>query len=473
MLIVAVHFGPHTAELTDRIPIGVSTAAYPAIISLREFRFSQAEKYGGYVSVQYGSMELAPNAFTATNPELSSWPPPETLDQVTIQWIPDDGSSPFYLPSNFVAQLESASAGKLVYQLRPAITYDNTVLDQHYTGTVVNCFAAACATLGLTLNYLWAAYPSPSVDWVATGDNLLIDNLSNLAKFYNHRFFIDGSTLYLIGDQIPAIADINITSSDAQSIEYSWGNRCREITTDYIVSSVNDITIDVVETGAMGTYAVISELQIAKSAGGIMAFPSAVAAPVYDPSNPPWHMIDGNVGTLFSGPNPGSLISFAVSTGGICEYAITAHATLYANTPTKWKLSAKNPATGISSHVAVVSSEDWTAGEVRKFQVPDAITMTAAYANPDGGDGIMHIAPSCHTVYSDMVSALHHIATELLADNARIIMPIRQIKPGQQLNLDDTTTVAGETIRFEMLARDITYDFTKGLVVVEGARSPI
>ena len=78
--------------------------------------------------------------------------------------------------------------------------YTTTETAKTYNDTLEDIFTTACGVsqLNLTLNTDAARGTSPAVNYTVANESMLIDNLSDMAAFFSHAFYIEDGTLYLI-----------------------------------------------------------------------------------------------------------------------------------------------------------------------------------------------------------------------------------------------------------------------------------
>lgn len=480
MLQVEIVHGVSDLLLTDRIPSdGGPRSMIPAIVSLSELRIAPSAMHGGMISSEYGTVTILPSLFAhAAIEDNTWWPPPRVLRQITLAWWPEDGSAVVNLPAGTVGWLESWDSSGVTYSLHHGDDLYNTIVkNQRYTGALTTVFNSACAVWGLSLVTTWARSPSPTVDWVAQGDNRIIDNLDALARFYSHAFFIEDSLLYLV-DMTAANAITTaaaLTSADIKSVQYSQSQPILNFAADFNPPYVKSLRLKFLATNAGSSQVQVVRFWVAKSVGANMARASSVSATASNPSYPVANLTDSDEATYWlSGFSavPGVTLTATNSTGQIAEYAIGAGEATLDYAPTQWELWGYNEWSSGYEYIQDVQSIGWALGDLRKFAVPDGISWPLKRDNPYEtayriGE-TMVVSPSCHTVYGNIFSALASISTVMNIKRCRITLPIRGIKPRQTVTLTDTTTAAGKTITATLRVDSITYNFDAGEMTIEG-----
>jgi len=163
----------------------------PQISSYMPTKFGTAQRWGGYAEAKFGSRSFSPELFN------NHWPPPNTItvkDQLTES---DEASAVTVFEGNL--HLNSYNEMEISYNSYGAL-FSTKETDAVYNDTLVNIFTTAVGVtkLNLTLDSTAARAVSPAVVYTATGEKMLIDNLSDMAAFFSHAFYIENGTLYLI-----------------------------------------------------------------------------------------------------------------------------------------------------------------------------------------------------------------------------------------------------------------------------------
>jgi len=147
-------------------------------------------QYGGYMRPQYGSITFIPTLFK------NDFPPPETIES-SIK-VGDTESGAIQLCESLCSlglydrEIISYNAIGTAKQ-----DYDS---DNSFSGTLIDMFNWACdsSRLNYTLDTTHARTPSPAISKTLSGDNLIVDMLSEASAYFSHYFYIEGNTLYLI-----------------------------------------------------------------------------------------------------------------------------------------------------------------------------------------------------------------------------------------------------------------------------------
>ena len=485
MLYVDILHNLTNIAVTDIVPVDppVAYPAIPAVISLDQFRFAQSSPHGGMFWGEYGNLVMALDLFPriadiggALGPDVAWWPPPQFLEQVTVGWVDKSGAL-WQAPQLFTAWLETWSAAGAVYSLRPTDLYDETVTDYHYTGTVVEVFTSAASTLGLTLNATTARAVPPPIDWVATGTNRILDNLDQMAKWSAHACWIDGSTLWLADTQVDSASGVHVlTMGDVIGAEYLQPPPYRKFSAPFDPPRINRVRLKMLERqGGTTGGAAVAAVKVPPSNGGGLEVPTTIQASNSRSGYPVSNLVDGNAATMWIGDStPSVTVTAIVSSRQIVEYALTASTNVTA-TPARWQLYAYNEWTFTYDYVALVESGDWTAGEVRRFQVPDQInwqveadnSYTSLSATYRLGDTYT-VQPACNPSWSYINSALAYIKTEMTRKRCRYSLPIQGINPRARVSLTDNYTTPGRNVVSWARVDALVYDFAAGTMVVEG-----
>lgn len=476
MLYVSLYHGANSIAVTNRVAAWWSeTAVLPYVVDLSELRIAQSARSGGWYRGEYGTITLLPNTFSETAVDFPDWwPPPTVIEQVSIAWYPGDGVTPFVIPVVLTGWLESWDTSGVTYSLRRSDDYEETVIDRWYDGTLANAFSEVCTALGLTANYGWARSPSPDVDYRAMGETSVLENLTAMCAFFSHRFYISGSTAYLIDSMADAVDNAVLTSADIRSVEYLQPAPVKRVVGAYSPPYVKRIKLEFQERQDAGTSVVLAEFDVAKYYGGALINADALIVSAYQSGYPSTNLWDDNNATVWiSGADtvPGVTLTAQVVYGQICEYAMTAYTSDPDYSPVRWSLYGYNGWTGEYEYIGNVESLDWTAGEQRRFSVPDPITWQIQVENTYGSNSLgdeYEVNPVCHTNHTLITEALEDVVEEITRPRCRYTLPIQEIIPSQKVTLMDTTTVSGEVITSWIRVESLTYDFNQGIVTVEG-----
>ncbi len=163
----------------------------PMVSSFTATKFGTAKKWGGYASAKWGNRSFSPDLFS------SDWVPPATITVKDKLTDSDEASSITIFEGNLhLSNYDESTVNYNAYG--EAFTSKET--DAVYGDTLENIFATACGAtkLNLVFDSTAARAISPGVAYTASGEKMLIDNLSEVAAFFSHAFYISGGTLYLV-----------------------------------------------------------------------------------------------------------------------------------------------------------------------------------------------------------------------------------------------------------------------------------
>lgn len=167
----------------------------PLIINSSAPKFGLEREYGGFAFPKFGGRTFSPDLFNA------DWPPPKTI--YVKDFITDDTEENAIKVFEGVLHLDSYDEARITYNVLMD-EFDVLITDEVFgdpsAETLVDVFTWAVdpARLNLTLDSSAARSPSPDVSYTASGENVLIKVLSNIAAFFSHGFYIENGTLYLI-----------------------------------------------------------------------------------------------------------------------------------------------------------------------------------------------------------------------------------------------------------------------------------
>jgi len=174
------------------------------VMSFTQVRYSTAKKYGGGVFPIFGTLVLDPTLFDA------DWEPPVSC-AVKVEMTATTEAAAVLLFEG------TAHRSKLA---RDSVTYvlkqvdDSTVQTISFTGYLKDEFATACTTLGLTLDFSNTTRAATlDTQYTPSGERDLLAALSDLATFFSHYFWIEGSTLYL-ADCLDNLSTVALTEFD-------------------------------------------------------------------------------------------------------------------------------------------------------------------------------------------------------------------------------------------------------------------
>lgn len=477
MLLVTLISGVKGVIVTDAIPADTApTGAVRAIIEFSEFRQSTPTYHGGFVRTEYGTITLTPSLFA--DPGLGWWPPPTIIEQISVNYTPPETGVPFDIPQTFVGYLAEINSKGVTYSLWPSDEFAETATEEFYSGTLNTVFTAACSTLGLSLNATYARSPSPTVKWQTSGEHSLLDNLNDIAKSLCHRFYISGTTLYLVDCFLDNGSTITVANNEVIEVSYPSIGPYKQFCAEYNIIKPTRIQLEILALQGGGSSCILCEVDIAKAVGASLMAPDAIYANWFDPSYPYTNLVDSNTATFWvSGGGAGTnlALQMAVTSGQIKEYALQARASGSLYPPSEWRLSITDEdmyadaATPVV--VGIVEADGWTALEQRRFTVPEAtmmITRDKYYSTTHNLGEVYQISPICQTDYNLIKNSLANIDTTVSRARTRVKIPIRHILPGQRVEIADASICENVSITAWLRADSITYNFTDHYMVVEG-----
>ena len=437
-----------------------------AVVSLGQLRIATRQPWGGWAEPEYGDLVLLPSVFSA------AWPPPRTCAvTVLLGATGEAGARVLFTGTAYLAEIRRDAIVYTLYGPEHATEID----DATYTGTLAAVFAAACATLGLTLNATYGRTTSPAVLYAATGKERLIDRLSDLAAFFSHRFYIEGTTLFLVDCLRGNGATLALTEFDALPGAYTASPPCKRFVADYPLPPPTFIKL-VFEASTGGGYS-CSLAEIKLNRNGDMenlVAPTLLLASQSHESYPIDNAKDGNAATFWgSDVNgvPGVEVRASIGSGvPLYGYALQAHPTTVANyAPTRWSVSGYCAARAVYKFFCRHDASDWTAGETKKFELPKDINAPVELAGAHPFGDVIQVSPACHTTYANILSALGNIKTIMGRTRVQLRLPLDVAtlpRIGQKLTLTDESLAA--TTSVWALVSAITYDFDTWTCVVEG-----
>lgn len=186
MLLVELNL-PSGLRRVSNEPLALDHWWSPSVASLSSIKIATQKPWGGWMKPIFGSIDLIPDVFDA------DWPPPISFD-ITIRFG-SAGESGARIIFEGTAHRQTIKRDGILYRLYGQ-EYKATVT-QSYKNPLHTIFANHCATLGLTLD-LSGTSRNPDVDYVTTGERILINDLSDMAAFCSHGFYIESGVLYLV-----------------------------------------------------------------------------------------------------------------------------------------------------------------------------------------------------------------------------------------------------------------------------------
>ncbi len=163
----------------------------PYISAFTATKFGLPQPWGGYARPRWGNRSFSPDLFS------SNWPPPATI--TVKDMLTESTEAAAITVFEGTLHLEGHTEESVNYMSFGA-DFTTKVADAVYSGTLLSIFTTAVGVgqLNLTLDSTAARVVSPDVDYTASGEKMLIDNLSDMAAFFSHGFYIENGILYLV-----------------------------------------------------------------------------------------------------------------------------------------------------------------------------------------------------------------------------------------------------------------------------------
>ena len=436
-----------------------------AVVSLGQLRIATRQPWGGWAEPEYGDLVLLPSVFSA------DWPPPRTC-AVSV-WLGQAGETGARLLFTGTAYLAEIGREAVVYALYGP-EYATEVEDATYTGTLASVFAAACATLGLTLNATYGRTTSPAVLYAATGKERLIDRLSDLAAFFSHRFYIEGTTLYLVDCLRDNGAILGLTEFDVLPGAYTASPPCKRFVADYPLPPPTKVKLAFNETSGDNHGCQLAELRLNHNGDmDTSVTPATLTASASHASYPINNARDGNAGSHWysgDGKVPGVSVEASYGAAKLFGYLFQAHNTSVTNhAPVAWDVYGWCANRSQYKLMGQGSAANWAVSEIKKFELPKEVNapIELAGSHPFGDE--VPVAPACHTTYAQILAALGNIKTIMERTRVQLRLPLDVAtlpRIGQKLTLTDESLAATTSVWARVSA--ITYDFDTWTCVVEG-----
>lgn len=435
-----------------------------SVVSLGQLRIATPHPWGGWAEPEYGDLVLLPSVFAA------DWPPPRTCAvSVYLGSTGETGARLLFTGTAYLAEIGREAITYTLYGPEYATEAGATT----YTGTLASVFTAACTTLGLTLNTTYARATSPAVRYVADGQQRLIDRLSDLAACFSHRFYIEGTTLYLVDCLRDNGATLALTEFDVLPGAYITSQPCKQFSADYQLPPPVLLRMNFTDSTADGAV-VLAEVMVNLDGNPDNQFTPVLAASVSPTAHPIEDANDRDPATFWStGPGevPGAWITAKYVTlpplFGYYFQALTSAGELYA--PLQWDLYGWCSARSTFKYMGQGSANGWTTGEIKYFSLPDNVNapVTLAGSHPFGDE--VQLSPVCHTTYANVLAALANVKTIAERCRVQLRLPLAVAtlpRIGQKLTLTDESLAVTTSVWARVAA--ITYDFDAWACVVEG-----
>lgn len=376
---------------------------------------------------------------------ITLWPPPQAL-YIDLKYYEDASSSinPLGYYGQVIGYRTSMSADGASYSLYLDDSHVAVATDAVYDGTLNAVFAAAAATLGVSLVTTYARSPSPQVDYKAAGKVRILDALDAIASFFSHRFYFSSAGLVLVDMFRDNGTALTLSSDQWESVEYPSTQPFSKLVADYTQVGVSKIRLDLQTVQDAGTSTTIAEARLLV---GDTAKATAVSVSAADPSYPASNLVDSNTSTFWgsgAGTVPGVTVELTTTPAelNIWSYRLTATNLYYADMPTKWRLYGWHLGLSAYAYIGEVETTSWSALEARTFAVPPAHWPVEKVTNLTFGEEYT-LQSTCANTYPRISDALNNInnLTNVARDRVRLTMPITaEVVPGRKIEIVDYLT---------------------------------
>lgn len=452
------------------------------IITMDEIRIATRNPWGGYAEPQYGAVTLTPDLFTA------DWPPPAKCE-MRVCWG-ELGESDEQILIMGSAYLQEIGPAGIVYGLyAPDYSAEVEDLDMgtppSTTRPLLDEFSQLVGNLGLTLKneievtpgtyQAITRVPSPGINWTAGGRQYLLNVLSDMAAFYCHRFYIDGTSLWLM-DCFVDNGTLALEPSDILSTGYVHLQPVRRLEMAHQDPNCNDYRI--VPTSLQGptrTAVAFAELDIKTTVESDFRTPAGLACADATPLYPLANLIDGNSATFWAADYPvgdtGVPQFLQWNTGNVSlqSYRLTARNDSYRDqSAASWRLEAFDTNRSIWRKMMDVVAEEWSIGAQMTFSAPMPEWPAQVSGSYAYGEDLV-ISPVCVQLRANKLAHLANIKTLVDMPRARVQIPLQVgkiPKIGQRIEYTDTSLRVDTNVW--MRVASITYDFLTHSCVVEG-----
>lgn len=459
------------------------------LISIDEIRQSTRWPWGGWARVEYGTMVLAHQA-------LALWgtvAPPRRIG-VDIYYVPDTWGATVECVQllhgkGYLQTFGREAVSYALYQSAVGAWDEYEVEGGRYSGTLNSVFAAACAAMGLDYdNALIRTVSPPSVDYTIDGKRLLVDALDEIAAACSHRFIIENAVptevLRLI-DVFGSNGNLALTMDDATTmVDYVANPPARRFAAAWPCSATRGVQLLMRERsdGTTDGIMALAEVKVYASVGSAAPLTPNVATNVQtDISYPVSNLVDGNTTTdwrthpagfppPYYSTNGATLSIWRPSGQSVAEYQLTASNAGGQYAPGLWGLYGMEGNTGTYRYIQDIEARGWTAGEVRKFQVPQEWTWKLHVDGSDPEGSEVMVEPICTPSYGIILGMLGNIKATYEKMRVRMQMPMQTAagvpKIGMRCTYTDTAIYGGITSWFKVAS--VVYDLNSQTMVVEG-----
>lgn len=438
------------------------------VASLSELRISTRQLYGGFYEPSYGNIEFLMSAFEGL--EL-----PPTVCHIKIGTA-TVGESDFIVAVEGTAYLSSVGYSRASYAIYGTPS-EYMVTDAAYSGTLLSIFQSEIPKLGYTLNYTYARTTQPMVDCKYDGEGNLLDQLSEIAAFFSHRFYLQGSVIHLVD----CLRDFGTLHLDEFSCFAGEPLTTNSPVKQYVCKYTPDLRkyhLTLYDPQTSGsTYLSLAEMEmfLKDSEKDLLVSGSATitASSQLNSSNAPSMLMDNNVATQWattSGDIPAWLEIEFTEDKAVDSYVLQSrnNTTYLGQTPTKgifygWEAN-ENRWRKIHD---LDTEKDWEVSEKRNFSVGEVVWDLKVASSYSFAQTDMEISPVCHTNYAEIKAAMLNIKTMQELFRVQLIMPFgTPVTVGGRIELVNESMMGNPTIWCRVSS--ITWDLNSEKVVVEG-----
>lgn len=164
------------------------------IESIDQLTVNTATPHGGYCRPDFGGLAISPNLFT----DNSVWPP--DFDCPINVYYAEDTEANKQLLASGTAFRTALGFDSIFYEMSGPDFDETVAASTAYNDTLANVLDTILTGISeiSTLDTTYARSPSPAVLHTTSNEQLSIDLASDMAAFFTHMFYRDGSTMYLI-----------------------------------------------------------------------------------------------------------------------------------------------------------------------------------------------------------------------------------------------------------------------------------
>ena len=174
-----------------------------------------AQKWGGYLRPNFGSISYFPDLF------INNWPPPTKC--LTIAKYTDTTETSATTLFTAMGHLLTINRNEVTYGLHGESYSATIAANVNVTGSLATNFITSAASLGLGFDRTLARNDTSTniVLLKTSGEQLLIDFLSDIAAYHTHMYYIEDNTIYLV-DMFQDNGTTTMTEFDYFPISYEF-----------------------------------------------------------------------------------------------------------------------------------------------------------------------------------------------------------------------------------------------------------